>query len=669
MFKKLLVANRGEIAVRIVRTCSRMGIASVAVYSDSDSRSLHIRKADESVALGGVTAAESYLAADKIIEAALRTNCEAIHPGYGFLAESPRFAEQVTQAGLVFVGPSAEAIALLGDKLAAKELARRAGMPVIEGHPEPVSDVDVALKAAEEIGYPVLLKPAGGGGGKGMRIVHAAGDMAGALAVCRKEAQKAFADDRVFVEQYIPHARHIEFQILGDAFGNAVHLGERECSIQRRYQKLIEETPSLAMNASLRDEMGTLACKLARMAGYVNAGTVEFLLDADGRYYFLEMNSRIQVEHPITEMTTSLDLVELQIRIAAGEELPFQQQDVRLSGWAIEARVCAEDPSRSFFPVTGLITRYSQPRGDHVRVDSGVEAGSSVSVHFDSLLAKVVAWGENREEARGRLVDALNAYHIEGVVTNVGFLNQVLNLSAFNSGDISADFVEQNFEEGRAKEGPSREHLRLVALAATLIYHNRSVLVRESLKPMISTIGGSPQPRGPYEYVVKCPSDVFTIELKDQGPERGWLARVEDREYTLVSPRFEFYRRRLKLEINGETHRFILDYRGSFIEGRFCGIQEVFEIYTPKEWALASTVRPPVSRRLENVLRSPMPGLVIEARVAVGDRVYHGQDLIVLESMKMESCIPSPVDGIVSEVVVGQGDNVETGDVLIRFAE
>jgi len=540
----------------------------------------------------------------------------------------------------VFIGPSPQALALLGDKLAAKDLARSAGMPVIEGCPEPVSDAATALKTAERIGYPLLLKPAGGGGGKGMRIVHAAGDMAGALSACRKEAQKAFADDRVFVEQYIPHARHIEFQILEDVFGNAVHLGERECSIQRRYQKVIEETPSLAIGASLRDEMGTMACKLARMAGYVNAGTVEFLLDTQGRYYFLEMNPRIQVE-----------------------------QDVRLSGWAMEARVCAEDPSRSFFPVTGLITRYSQPRGEHVRIDSGVEAGSSVSMYFDSLLAKVVAWGENREEARRRLVDALNGYHIEGVVTNISFLNRVLNLSTFHSGDISTDFIEQNFEEGKAKEAPSREHLRLVALAVTLIYHNRSVLVRESLKPMISTIGGSPQPRGPYEYVVKCPSDVFTIQLKDEGPERGWVARVEDREYTLVTPPFEFYRRRLKLEINGEAHRFILDYRGSFIEGRFCGIQEVFEIYTPREWALAASVRSPVSRRVDTALRSPMPGLVIETRVAVGDRVYHGQDLLVLESMKMESCIPSPVDGIVSEVAVRQGQNVETGDVLIRFVE
>ncbi|MBE0480432.1 MAG: acetyl/propionyl-CoA carboxylase subunit alpha [Dehalococcoidia bacterium] len=669
MLKKILVANRGEIAVRIMRTCSRMGIASVAVYSEADSRSLHIRKADETVALGGVTAMESYLAMEKIIDAALQTHCEAIHPGYGFLSESPRFARLVNEAGIVFIGPSPSSIGLLGDKLAAKELARSEGVPVIESHPEPISDAAMALEVGEKIGYPLLLKPAAGGGGKGMRIVYDAGGMAGALSVCRKEAQKAFADDRVFVEKYIPRPRHVEFQILVDNFGNAVHLGERECSIQRRYQKIIEETPSLAISDSLRDEIGAVACRLARRADYVNAGTVEFLLDTQGQYYFLEMNSRIQVEHPVTEMALSVDLVNLQIRIASGEKLPFQQQDIRLSGCAMEARVCAEDPARSFFPVTGLITRYSQPGGEHLRVDSGVEAGSLVSVYYDSLLSKVIAWGEDREQARKRLVAALNGYHIEGVVTNISFLNQVLNLSAFRSGDISTGFIEQNFEEGRAKEDPSPDHLRLVALAATLIYHNRNVLVRESLKPMISRIGGSPQPTGPYEYIVKCRYAVFAIQLKYQGLERSWVARVGDREYTVVTPPFEFYRRRLKLEINGEIHRFILDYRGSFIEGRFCGIHEVFEIYTPQEWALASTVRSPISRPVDNALRSPMPGLVMEIKVAVGDRVYHGQDLFVLESMKMESCIPSPGDGIVSEVAVRRGQTVETGDVLIRFVE
>lgn len=669
MFKKILVANRGEIAVRIMRTCSRMGIASVAVYAETDSRSLHKRNADESVALGGVTSMESYLAMEKIIEAALQSNCEAIHPGYGFLSESPRFAQLVIDAGITFIGPPPSALALLGDKLAAKSLAQNEGIPIIAGHPEPVSAITTALEVGDKIGYPLLLKPIAGGGGKGMRIVNSADDMANALSVCRKEAQKAFADDRVFIEQYIPHPRHIEFQILADSFGNIVHLGERECSIQRRYQKIIEEAPSVAINISQRDKIGAFACKLARRAGYINAGTVEFLLDSHGRYYFLEMNPRIQVEHPVTEMTASTDLVELQIRIAQGEQLPFRQKDIRFSGWAMEARVCAEDPSKNFFPVTGLITRYYQPRGEHLRIDSGVEAGSFIGVYFDSLIAKVIAWGENREEARKRLVDSLNGYHIEGVVTNVSFLNQVLNLSAFRRGEISTDFIEQNFENGTAKEDPSLENLRLVALASTLIYHNRNILVRESLKPLMSNIGANPQPRGTYDYIVKCRYEVFTVQLKDQGFERNWVAQVGDHEYTIVVPPIEYYRRRLKLDINGATYRFILDYRGSFIEGRFCGIHEVFEIYTPKEWVLASNVRSPISRRVDNALRSPMPGLVIEIKISAGDRVYHGQDLLVLESMKMDTCIPSPGDGIVSEVLVKQGQTVETGDVLIRFLE
>jgi propionyl-CoA carboxylase alpha chain len=381
------------------------------------------------------------------------------------------------------------------------------------------------------------------------------------------------------------------------------------------------------------------------------------------------MNSRIQVEHPITEMVLSLDLVELQVRIAHGEKLPFQQQGIRSSGCAIEARVCAEDPSRRFFPVTGLITRYSEPPGEHIRVDSGVEAGSYVSVYFDSLLAKVVGWGEDREQARRRLVSALNGYHIEGLITNISFLNRILNLSTFCSGDISTDFIEQNFGEGKAKESPSLNNLRLVALAATLIYHNRQLLVRESLKPMISKIGGSTEPRGPYQYIVKCSYETFAIKLEYQGSGGSWVAEVGEHQYRIVAPPFEFYSRRLKLEINGEIHRFILDYRGSFIEGRFCGIHEVFEIYTQREWELAFNVRPPTIRRVDNALRSPMPGLVVDIRAAVGDHVYNGQDLVVLESMKMESYIPSPVDGIVSDVVVRQGQTVETGDVLIMFVE
>ena len=668
MFSKILVANRGEIAVRIMRTCSRMGIASVAVYSETDSRALHVRKADEAVSLAGTTAAQSYLDMQKIIDAARKTGCDAIHPGYGFLSENPRFARMVSDAGITFIGPPASAMALLGDKLAAKELAQSAGVPVIAGHPEPVCDAALALGIAGRIGYPVLLKPAAGGGGKGMRIVLDPGQMESCLATCGKEALRAFADDRVFIEKYILNPRHIEFQIMADAHGHVVHLGERECSIQRRYQKIIEEAPSTALGPSLREEMGAVACKLARMAGYVNAGTVEFLLDAEGRYYFLEMNTRLQVEHPVTEMVASLDLVELQIRLARGEELPFRQQDVNISGWAIEARICAEDPARGFFPATGLITRYSEPRGECLRVDAGVEAGSLVSVYFDSLLAKTIAWGKDRDEARSRLVQALNGYHIEGVVTNIDFVNRILNLSGFQTGNISTGFIEQNFDEDRAREAPPLEHLHFAAVAAALIYHNRNTRVRESLMPMISAIGGGSRPKGPYDYIIKCDAATLRLRLQSEGRERTWVADLDKARYTVSAPPFEFYRRRLKLEIDGEAHRFILEYRGSFIECSYCGIRQVFEIYTPREWDLASHIPSPQTRETDNVVRSPMPGLVLEVKVSVGSLVYRGQDLIVLESMKMESCIPSPCDGVVSEVNVQQGQTVETGDVLIRFS-
>ena len=371
----------------------------------------------------------------------MATGCQAIHPGYGFLSENPIFAEKVAAAGLTFIGPPAEVIAAMGDKIAAKKLAVIAGVPTVPGYSEPVVTLEAALTAAAQVGYPVLLKPAAGGGGKGMRTVDRAMDMISAMRLCQQETRKSFGDARIFVERFIRRPRHIEIQIIADQHGNVVHLGERECSIQRRYQKIIEESPSCALTPALREKMGNLACELARKAGYVNAGTVEFILDEDGSFYFLEMNTRLQVEHPVTELVNSLDLVELQLRIAAGETLPFRQEQVALSGWAMEVRVCAEDPKRGFVPSVGLITRYAAPRGRQVRVDAGVDAGSTVSVYYDPLLAKVITWGENREEARRRMVQALNGYHIEGIFTNIDFANQVLTHPVFIRGDLSTDFI------------------------------------------------------------------------------------------------------------------------------------------------------------------------------------------------------------------------------------
>ena len=390
MFEKILIANRGEIAVRISNTCKRLGIRAVAVYSEPDFRSVHVTCADEAVSLGGSRPAESYLDMDKIIEAALKTGCQAIHPGYGFLSENAQFAEKVTHAGLTFIGPPASVIAAMGDKIAAKQLAVEAGVPTVPGYFQPVFTLEEAATAAEEIKFPVLLKPAAGGGGKGMRVVDKPEDLASALQRCQQETQKSFGDARIFIERYIKRPRHIEIQIMADSHGNIIHLGERECSIQRRYQKIIEESPSCALNADLREKMGTLACSLARKVGYTNAGTVEFILDENREFFFLEMNTRLQVEHPVTEMVNDLDLVELQLRIAAGEILPIAQKDVFLSGWSMEVRICAENPDREFVPSVGLITRYAAPKGAHVRVDSGVAAGSSVSVFYDPMLAKII---------------------------------------------------------------------------------------------------------------------------------------------------------------------------------------------------------------------------------------------------------------------------------------
>ncbi|MEN8760616.1 MAG: acetyl-CoA carboxylase biotin carboxylase subunit, partial [Desulfobacterales bacterium] len=434
MFSKVLIANRGEIALRIIRSCQALGVSTVAIYSEPDFRSQHVRLADEAVLVGEARPADSYLRMDTIIEAALETDCQAIHPGYGFLSENAEFAEKILAAGLVFIGPPPEVISTMGDKIAAKKLAIEAEVPTVPGHSEPVADFDQAREAAQLVGYPVLLKPAAGGGGKGMRVVEHEQDLSSSLQLCQQETRKSFGDDRIFVERYLTKPRHIEIQLIADQHGNIVHLGERECSIQRRYQKIVEESPSCALTPALRDKMGSLACELARRAGYVNAGTVEFILDEDSSFYFLEMNTRLQVEHPVTELVNSVDLVELQLRVADGEPLPFSQQDIALKGWAIEVRVCAEDALRGFVPSIGLITRYAEPRGPHIRVDSGVDAGSTVSVYYDPMLAKVITWGQNREEARKLMIQALNGYHIEGISTNVDFANQVLSHPVFISG-------------------------------------------------------------------------------------------------------------------------------------------------------------------------------------------------------------------------------------------
>ncbi len=667
MFKKILIANRGEIAVRIIRTCKAMGIRTVAVYSEPDFRSVHVIKADEAVLLGGARPSDSYLAIDKVIDAALTTGCQAIHPGYGFLSENPLFAEKVVAAGLTFIGPPAEVIASMGDKIAAKKMAIVAEVPTVPGHSEPVVSLEEALAATGVVGFPILLKPAAGGGGKGMRIVERAEEMDSALKLCQKESLKSFSDDRIFVERYIRKPRHIEIQIIADQHGHVVHLGERECSIQRRYQKIIEESPSCALDPILREKMGSLACELARRAGYVNAGTVEFILDETGEFFFLEMNTRLQVEHPVTELVNSMDLVELQLRIAAGEALPFSQSDIALTGWAMEVRVCAEDPQRNFVPSIGLITRYAEPWGKNIRVDTGCAAGSTVSVYYDPLLAKVITWGENREEARKLMVQALNGFHIEGIFTNIDFANQVLTHPVFIKGELSTDFIPTYLLDPQTRIAPPAEILVAMATATTLIYHLRENLVLKSLLPLKAKVGASTRSKAHFEYVTKCDEHIFHIRLEDKNNNLQWLVQVDETACLVTIPPMEFYRRRLKLNINGEDAFFRLKTSGNFIEAAFCGVTSFFEIYNPREWALAGYMPSPVEKVAGNILDCPMPGLVVDVKVKAGERVFRGQELVILESMKMESAVSAPADGVVESVCVEQGDAVETGTVLVHF--
>ncbi len=489
MFEKILIANRGEIALRIVRACRELGVRSVAVYSEADAGAPHVREADEAVCIGPAPSAESYLLGDRLIEVAIRLGAQAIHPGYGFLAEREWFASAVTDAGLVFIGPPASAIAAMGSKTAARQLALDAGVPVVPGTQEALADADEARSIADRFGYPVLLKASAGGGGKGMRIVRDAADMDGALDSARREARSAFGDDAVYVEKYIEGPRHVEIQLLADLHGNVLHLGERECSIQRRHQKMIEEAPSVAVDSELRRRMGETAVAAARAAGYVNAGTCEFLLDSNGEFYFLEMNTRIQVEHPVTELVMGLDLVQWQIRIAAGERLPFRQDELTPNGWAIECRITSEDPANGFLPSTGRVTYLHLPSGPGVRWDGGIETGSEVGLFYDPMLAKLIVHARTREQAIERMHRALLELTIEGVDTSRDFHLRVMENPDYRSGDISIQWLERNLD-ALTQAPPPADGVRIAAIAAALLADS------ERVRPKVAVTGGAASPAG-----------------------------------------------------------------------------------------------------------------------------------------------------------------------------
>jgi len=467
MFKKVLIANRGEIAVRVVRALREMGVTSAVIYSEVDRTSRHVRYADEAYLIGPPLPSESYLKMDAIVELATKIGAEAIHPGYGFLAENAGFAAACEKAGVAFIGPSSETVALVGDKMQARKTMVAAGIPVVPGGDRPLSDLTEIEAEAERIGFPVMMKAAAGGGGKGMRVVREKSELASAAKAARSEAGSAFADDRIYLEKLIENPRHVEFQIIADSHGNIVHLGERECSIQRRHQKLVEESPSVALTSSLRAKMGEVAVAAARASGYVNAGTVEFLLDRNKEFYFLEVNARLQVEHPVTELVTGIDLVREQLRVAAGERLSFSQLDIVNRGAAIECRICAEDPENNFFPSTGLIERLREPSGPGVRVESGIHGGYEVPVYYDPLISKLLTWGKTRDEAIERMQRALSEYDIEGIKTTIPFHKAVMESGAFRKGEFDTGFVDEVFFPNyKGKKPPDPE---VAAVAAALI--------------------------------------------------------------------------------------------------------------------------------------------------------------------------------------------------------
>lgn len=474
-FKKILITNRGEIAVRIMRTCSELGIATVAVFSEPDRSAMHVRMADEAYLIGGAASAESYLRIDRIIETAMACGADAVHPGYGFLSENASFSAACFAAGIRFIGPDSATIAAMGDKTAARSLMKKVGIPMPPGTIDPVEDVESGMSEAENIGYPVLIKAAAGGGGKGMRIVTDRSEFASSFSASRSEAGSAFGDDRVFIEKYIVRPRHIEFQILADQYGNVIHLFERECSIQRRHQKVIEEAPSSILDSALREEMGNAAVAAARACSYVGAGTIEFLLDADKNFYFMEMNTRLQVEHPVTEWITGIDIVAAQIRIAEGSPLPWSQDNIQMNGHSVECRVYAEDPSQQFMPGPGKLLRHRAPGGFGIRVDAGVEESDEISIHYDPMISKLISWGGTREEAIARMIRALNEYEIAGVPTTIPFCRLVMEHESFRSGQFSTHFVTDQYDPHDLSPGHDGEFIlqALSRVAAAMIHQGK----------------------------------------------------------------------------------------------------------------------------------------------------------------------------------------------------
>ena len=659
MFKKILIANRGEIACRIIRTARRMGIQTVAVYSEADLDTLHVRMADEAVLIGPAPSVQSYLQIERIVKAAKDTGAEAVHPGFGFLAENTKFAEALAAEGIAFIGPGPHAIAAMGDKIESKKLAIEAGVSTVPGHTEALADADQAVEVACKIGFPVMMKASAGGGGKGMRIAYDEDEARQGFISAANEARTSFGDERVFVEKFIEDPRHIEIQVIGDQHGTIVHLGERECSIQRRHQKVIEEAPSPFLDEETRQAMGAQAVALAKAVDYHSAGTVEFIVDRERNFYFLEMNTRIQVEHPVTEYVTGLDIVELMIAVAAGEKLPFKQEDIHLQGWAVEARVYAEDPDRGFLPSIGRLTRYQPPvEDDHIRVDTGVFEGGEISMFYDPMIAKLIAGGRDRDEAIAKLQDALDSYCIRGVAHNIPFLASLLRHPRFVEGRLTTGFIAEEYPDGfKSTDTPYDDIGQLIAVAAILQHtveeRDRHLSGRQRELPdtgllRTAVIGDTEYP----------------VSIRQRGGSEQ--VKVGDSRYTVLGhwrpgqPLFQgtVNDQPVAIQIDRDSLKWRLTHRGH--------VTTVW-ILSPRAAELNRWMPAKKELDLSRYLLSPMPGLLVKLLVEPGQQVKAGQELAVVEAMKMENSLRAVHDATVAELLAQPGDALDVDQPIVEF--
>ena len=660
MFQKILIANRGEIACRVMKSARKLGIRTVAVYSDADRDALHTLSADEAVCIGPPPAAESYLDIDKILQACRDTGAEAVHPGYGFLSENAVFAEKLAEAGLAFIGPNTHAIRTMGDKITSKVLAAEAGVNTIPGHDEILADADEAVLIANQIGYPVMLKASAGGGGKGMRVAIDDGECRDGFERATNEARSAFGDGRLFIEKYIEQPRHIEVQVLADKHGNVIHLGERECSLQRRHQKVIEEAPSPLLDPVTRSAMGDQAVALARAVNYESAGTVEFIVDPDRQFYFLEMNTRLQVEHPVTEFVTGLDLVELMIRVAAGESLPLAQADVKFDGWSIEARVYAEDPLRGFLPSIGRLIRYLPPAESAVvRVDSGVYEGGEVSMHYDPMIAKLITHGATRERAIAHMREALNEFHVRGVAQNISFLAALIEHTRFREGRLSTDMIAEEYPDGFHPSDVVHDDPALLVVVAAAIhrkYMDRAAGIGGQLPGYEKTIDS--------DWVVVMNGNHCPVGIKPVAG--GHEVAYEDETYCVLSD-WRFGQPLFKGAVNGVELCIQVERRNMFYRLSHWGSQVDVMVLTARAAELLACMPIKAKPDTSRYLLSPMPGLLTQLRVETGNEVQSGQDLAVIEAMKMENVLRSERDGTVKQTLAAVGDTLAVDQPIIEF--